>query len=126
MTEEAALFWKHAQSALAAASRNIDIDASTAANRAYYAAFYAVSALFANENKTFKRHSAVDAAVHRDLVNTGRWTSELGDAFRELRRLRSVADYDVTQFITADQAREALSSATRIVNAVAPELPPPT
>ena len=102
MTKEAALFWKHAESALEAASSNIDNDASTAANRANYAAYYAVSALFAAEGKTFKRHSAVEAAVHRDLVNTGRWTSELGDAFRELRRLRSTADYDVTQFVTTD------------------------
>ena len=52
-----------------------------AASRAYYAAFHAVTALFALEGRTYTKHSAVEAAVHRDLVKVGRWPSEIGRDF---------------------------------------------
>ena len=42
-----------------------------AASRAYYAAFHAVTALFSLEGRIFTKHSAVEAAVHRDLVKAG-------------------------------------------------------
>ena len=50
----------------------------SAASRAYYAAFHAVTALFGLEGRTFAKHSALEAAVHRDLVKTGKWASDLG------------------------------------------------
>lgn len=43
----------------------------SAVSRAYYAAFHAVTALFALEGRTFTKHSALEAAVHRDLVKGG-------------------------------------------------------
>ena len=53
----------------------------SAASRAYYAAFHAVTALFALEGRIFARHSALEAAVHRDLVKAGRWSADLGRDF---------------------------------------------
>jgi uncharacterized protein (UPF0332 family) len=117
-TEDAVWFWQHAQTALRAARENLRIDPSTASNRACYAAFYAVSALFADEGQTYARHSAVEAAVHRDLVKTGRWSKELGAAYRELNSLRTAADYDVSTFPTAERAEEAVGQAEMIVEAV--------
>lgn len=43
----------------------------SAASRSYYAAFHAVTALFAVEDRAFTKHSALEAAVHRDLVKAG-------------------------------------------------------
>ena len=40
-------------------------------SRAYYAVFHAVTALFALEGRAFTKHSALEAAVHRDLVKAG-------------------------------------------------------
>jgi len=40
-------------------------------NRMYYAAFYAVSAVLADEGITYGKHAAVRASVNRDLVKTG-------------------------------------------------------
>jgi uncharacterized protein (UPF0332 family) len=121
--EDAVWFWRHAQTALRAARENLRIDASTTANRAYYAAFYAVSALLAAEGRTYARHSAVEAAVHRDLVNTGRWSKDLGAAYRELNSLRTAADYDVSSFPTAERAREAVRQAEMIVETVRTSCP---
>jgi len=116
--EDALWFWRHARTALSAARRTLDIDASTASNRAYYAAFYAVSALFAAEGRTFRGHSGVEAAVHRDLVRAGRWSEDLGTAFGELHRLRMTADYDVSTFPSVEEAQEAVRQAKMIVEAV--------
>jgi len=46
-----------------------------AAARAYYAAFYAASALLLAEGKTFRSHRGVLALMHRDYVKPGlcRW-----------------------------------------------------
>ena len=118
MTEEPLSFWRHAQNALSTARQNLQIDASAAENRAYYAAFYAVSALFAAEGKMFKRHAGIETAVHRDLVHTGRWSKDLGAAFSRLSPLRITADYDVSMFASLEEAQEAVQRAEMIVEAV--------
>jgi len=64
----AADFWARARDALAAAKAVLSLSSDSAASRAYYAAFHAVSALFVLEGKTFSRHSGLEAVVHRDLV----------------------------------------------------------
>jgi len=123
MTDEALRFWRRAQTALDAARRNLEIDASTAASRAYYAALYAVSALLASEGKTFKSHTGVDAAVHRDLVHTGRWSKDLGKTFSQLHTRRIAADYDVSRSPSIEEAEEAVEKAERIVEAVRSSCP---
>ncbi len=126
MMEEVRPYWEHAENALQSARNNIELDPSTAANRAYYAAFYAVSALLVKERgKAFKRHTAVESAVFRDLVNTGRWSPELGAKFRDLGRLRTAADYVVTQSPTRDQVRQAVEDAATILSAVKSEIQGP-
>lgn len=64
----------------------------SAASRAYYAAFHAVTALFALEGRTFTKHTGVEAAVHKDLVKAGRWSSDLGRDFSLCAELRGVGD----------------------------------
>ena len=100
------------------ARQNIEIDDATACNRAYYAAFYAVSALFAVEGKRFKRHAGVEAAVHRDLVNAGRWPRQLGTTYSDLHRQRTTSDYDIEAFMSAEEVNDAVEKAERIVEAV--------
>jgi len=118
MNEDSRLFWRHSENALRAAQQSLVIDPSTAGNRAYYAAFYAVSALFAAEGKMFRKHATLEAAVHRELVNPGRWPTDLGAAYRKLHRLRGTADYDMSQFLSHDEAQEAIRLAERLVEAV--------
>ena len=123
MNREASGFWRHAKVALAAARANLETDPATVANRAYYAAFYAVAALFTLEQKAFKKHSVLEALVHRELVNTGRWREELGADYRFLSRLRTTGDYDVTREISRAEAKMSVESATRILDAVRQMLP---
>lgn len=116
-------FWDRAIKTFLAAKALITIDPDSAASRFYYAAFYAVSALFALENKTFKRHSAIENAVHRDLVKTGRWTEKLGSDYSFLRGARETADYGGSLHVILEEIEDSLLASLRILEAVHNECP---
>ena len=52
-------------------------------NRLYYAAFYAVSAALAKEGKSYGKHRAVRAALHRGFVRTGKIPPSSGKDIRQ-------------------------------------------
>lgn len=81
MTEEALDLRHRACRAWEVARPAVDIDPDSSASRAYFAAFQAISAYFALEGKDFSKHSALEAAVHRDLVKPGLWDKSLGRDF---------------------------------------------
>ncbi len=88
-------FWlTRAEESLAAASLAFENSLLTSAvNRTYYAAFYAACALLAKDGSDYGKHSAVRAAVHRDLVKTGRIGVEFGELFSILFEERNEGDY---------------------------------
>lgn len=67
---------------------------------------------------TFTRHSAVEAAVHRDLVKAGISTTEIGKSSSLLHRLRSTADYGGRMHVSPDEATEAVAAAGLIVSEI--------
>jgi uncharacterized protein (UPF0332 family) len=115
--------WCRAKKALAVAEVALSLDPDSAASRAYYAAFFAVSARFALEGKAFAKHSALEAAVHRDLVKTQLWPVELGQAYSRLSQVRSIGDYGEIEHVSEARAKEAIDFATDILKAVAKECP---
>jgi uncharacterized protein (UPF0332 family) len=125
MNAEAADFWSRARQALRTAKNLERTDPDASASRAYYAAFYAVSALFALEGKTFAKHSTLRAALHRDLVKTGRWSVERGEDYSLLLKLRDTGDYGGGIHVSNAEATEAVEAARRILNAVQATSPEP-
>jgi hypothetical protein len=123
MTVEAEDLWQRAETSLKAACALLPVDPDSAASRAYYAAFHGVSALFCAEGKTFSKHTAVLAAVHRDLVNAGRWTKELGADYSSLQILRQIGDYGGGSHVEERDAVAAVEAAARIIDAVRREHP---
>ena len=119
MNELAQGLWDRAIDALGAARQIATSSPDSAASRAYYAAFFAVSAYFALEGRTFKRHSAVEAAVHRDLVKAGSWPKQLGADYSLLVEARSIGDYGNLERVSASEAADAIRAATGILHAVA-------
>ncbi len=91
MSPESLELWNRAVRSHKTAALLAQEDPDAAVSRAYYAAFYAVSALFAAQGRTFTRHAGVEAAVHRELVRAGKWSLELGEAFSSLASLRATA-----------------------------------
>jgi uncharacterized protein (UPF0332 family) len=119
MNVEARDLWNRAQDALRVAKEVVSLSPDSAAASAYYAAFYAVSAHFALAGRTFRKHAAIDAAVHRDLVKGEGWPARLGSAYRELNRLRDVGHYGGSQHVPPEEAKRAFEMAAEIVRAVA-------
>ncbi len=110
--------WERAISTLENAKANLKLSPDTAANRAYYAAFFAVSALFASEGNLFTKHSGVRSAVHKELINTGRWSNSLGNDYDALIDMREIADYGVIKHTEQDAAEDAINASERIIGAV--------
>jgi len=116
--DEAVEYWKRAVDALALAQVGVKVAQDGAANRAYYAVFHAASALFAMEGRFFTRHSAIESAVHSELVHKGRWDKELGALYTDLHKLRNVGDYGDFRHVSSQEAADAVAAAIRILRAV--------
>ena len=112
-------FWARAVDALRVAEHDLELSPDAAASRAYYAVFYAVSAHFALEGKSFAKHSAVEAAVHRDLVKAGRWGTDLGRGYSRLAQLRTRGDYGGGRHVSGNEGVEAIRTASRIMGKIA-------
>jgi uncharacterized protein (UPF0332 family) len=118
-------YWARAAQALRTAESLADRDPDASSSRAYYAAFYAVSALLAFEQVSLSKHTAIERAVHRDLVKPGKWTVELGAAFSWLANLRYTADYGGSQHVQTEDAELAVERARLILQAVRDSAPEP-
>ena len=123
MTPFRADLWERAQKAVTVARHLLELDPDAAASRAYYAAFYAVSAYLETQGLNFTKHSAVEAAVHRELVKTGLWTKQMGQQYSRLVQLRVRGDYGGREHVSRDAAGEAMASAAAVVEAIRPLLP---
>ena len=73
-----------------------------AANRLYYALYYAASALLLSKGIVTKRHSGLIAQVHMNFVKTGFLTQEDGALFNVMFTLRHEDDYE--DFIDVERA----------------------
>ena len=70
--------WTKAARSLAAAQAILATDPDSSASRAYYAAFHGVTTVLAGRGMEFTKHTAVRAALHRDLIQTGLLPADLG------------------------------------------------
>ena len=125
MTPEVTDLWQRALQALRTAERLVEDDPDASASRSYYAAFYAVSALLAFDQRSFAKHTAVERAVHRDLVKPGIWPVEVGAAFSWLVTLRTTGDYGGEQHVEPEDARAALERARLVLEAARGSAPEP-
>jgi uncharacterized protein (UPF0332 family) len=116
--------WQRAQEALWATQTLIAASfPDFAAARAYYAAFYAASALLLAEGKTFRSHRGVVALIHRDYVRAGRLPADMGRILSTLSDLRSVGDYGGAAHVSHAEANVALVEAQQFLEAVRSLLP---
>lgn len=119
MNDLAERYWLRALTTLGVAKDIMDRDACSSVSRSYYAAFYAVSGFFALKGKSFKKHQAIEQAIHRDLIQTGHWPREMGKKFSYLLDLRGMADYIMSGELTPEMAAQAIADAEAIIRQVA-------
>lgn len=65
-----------------------------AANRLYYALYYAASALLLSKGIITKRHSGLIAQMHLHFIKTGILSAEEGALFKVMFDLRHEGDYE--------------------------------
>ncbi|MBN2378048.1 MAG: HEPN domain-containing protein [Sedimentisphaerales bacterium] len=123
MKEFAAVEWQRALRTLASGTQLIKTDPDSAASRAYYAAFHALTAMFALRGQTFLKHSALRGALHRELIKAGLWGVELGRAYDFLMDMRETGDYGGLVRVKPIDAEMALDKAKTIIEAVKQNCP---
>jgi len=89
-----------------------------AASRAYYAAFYAATAVLLSEELEFSKHSAVIASIHQRYVKTGKLSKEQGKSLNWLFELRNVGDYGGTAHVSRLQVEQAIQAAEGFLLAI--------
>jgi uncharacterized protein (UPF0332 family) len=115
--------WTKAMRSLAAAEATLDTDPDSAASRAYYAAFHGVTATLAGRGLEFTKHTAVRAALHRDLIQSGALPANLGRDYDFLLDLRETADYGGVAEASLASAKKAIEKARTILSSLEPLLP---
>ena len=88
------------------------------ASRAYYAAFYAATAVLLCEELEYRKHSGVISAIHRDFIRTGRLDKRYGKDLNWLFELRGIGDYGAMVHVSQHDAQKAVSLAEEFLDAI--------
>ena len=110
---------ERAQSSLDAATELLENDYfDFSVSRAYYAAFYAASALLLKEGIETRKHSGVIALVHQHFVKLEKLSVEQGKNLNWLFELRGIGDYGGVIHLSVEEAQRAIEVATSFLEAI--------
>jgi uncharacterized protein (UPF0332 family) len=96
---------------------------NAAANRLYYACFYAASALLINNGITSSSHAGVKTMLGLHFVSKGLLSIEQGKTFSRLFEIRHSSDYDDFVYCDKMMIDEYTLKANAFINAVIDLLP---
>ena len=114
-------WWNKAHDSLRSARQELAAGAyAFAINRAYFALFYAVSALFLEQGQGFSKHSGLRAAFNRDMVKPGHIGREHGELYNQLFRDRQEGDYVESTDFDDPYAREKIEMCEAFLETVRP------
>jgi uncharacterized protein (UPF0332 family) len=98
-------------------------DLRAAASRAYYACFYAASALLEARGITPRKHSGVISLIGLHFGKTREIEPELASALAHAFKLRQIADYEPLADLAPEQAESQIAVAERFIRAAEDWLP---
>lgn len=88
------------------------------ANRLYYAAFHAVSALLINDEHPVGTHQDAVVMLHQYYVKTGILSKEDGAFYSQLQTLREKSDYNCTYYATEEDTAPRIASTEAFIEKV--------
>jgi uncharacterized protein (UPF0332 family) len=91
---------------------------NTVANRLYYAAFYAVSALLVKNEILATTHSGVKSNFHKHYIKTNMVEKRFGQLYNNLFNKRQEGDYQDFQFFEADAIQPLIGKTIDLVKAI--------
>jgi uncharacterized protein len=113
------LYMSNAQEMLNVAEELLRNDHSNSAcNRAYYAMFYAASALLYSLGKTYGKHSAVLASFRQYFIKTGEFDKKWGDDYKVVMESRHTADYELYDTLEKESVMVIVAKAQEFVEEV--------
>jgi len=114
---EVIAFWlERSDEAVASALAELDAGRqSFAVNRAYYACFYALSAVLLADGRKYAKHSGVRAALHHHLIRSGRLDPSWGRIYDRAFENRQRGDYQELVVFEAAHVREICGQAREFV-----------
>jgi len=89
-----------------------------AANRSYYAAFHAMSALLIKDGYSMKKHSGVISKFREVYIKTGVFGIEMSEKIAELFKLRTECDYDSFYVVSKTDVEEQIANAESIISEI--------
>jgi uncharacterized protein len=87
----------------------------SACNRAYYAVFYAASALLYSKGKSYGKHSAVIAAFRQYFIKTGEFDKKWSDVYQYIMSSRHTGDYELSDDLEKEQVIDVVEQAQAFV-----------
>lgn len=90
----------------------------TIANRLYYAAYNAVSALLIANGDEAQTHSGVIHLFGMRFIKTGIFSAEIGRLYHELFTMRQTGDYDDTYGLTKDDVHPYVEPTEQLIKLV--------
>ena len=110
------LYMENAREVLEVARLNLGNDYyGSACNRAYYAVFYAASALLFAKGMSFGKHSAVLSAFRQHFIKTGELDVKWSEVYQRIMSHRQTGDYDINLRIEQGQAVNDVNDAEAFV-----------
>lgn len=86
-----------------------------AANRSYYAAFHAMSALLIHDGYSMKKHSGVISKFRELYIKTGIFETEVSEMIAALFKIRTECDYDTFYVVAKADVEEQINNAELIL-----------
>jgi len=114
-------YWNQAIESLESAEREFNAGSfNFAVNRAYYAAFYAVTAALLDRNLKFVKHSGVKAAFHKELIKTGLLDRKWSIVYDRLFEDRQQGDYLALVSFEPDFIKKQITLCGGLLDAIKP------
>lgn len=87
-------------------------------NRSYYAAYYAMKAIYVTKGQDFKRHKTLIANFNKEYVATEIFPRELGRKISTMSIIREQSDYNDFYIASKQESRQQWEIAKEIVENV--------
>ena len=88
------------------------------ANRLYYAAFHAVSALLIHDHHNVGSHQGAVIMLHQYYVKTGMLSKEEGAFYSQLQTLREKSDYNCTYNATESDTVPRIEQTKKFIDKI--------
>lgn len=88
------------------------------ANRLYYAAYYAVSALLLQQGLTVQTHHGIIQMLGLHFVKTGKISKEMGTLYGRLFSMRQTGDYGDTFDLTKEEVMPLVEPTKELIETI--------